>query len=96
MFLLSCSIDNPGDAAICDLYIVLNVADMYWFYPNWTSEITGVFHLLSPGQTEKSIMNFEWPEVGGSMDGLSFYGFLCRPGQYELVSNVDVVSFGFE
>lgn len=94
-FKLSILIDNHGQAVFCEQYIFLNIGGSYWFWPTWTQDIDSLFLIHPPGLTEREILNFVWPDVEGSRNDLAVYALLCKPGSYEMMSNLASVSFGY-
>jgi len=78
-----------------DLYVLLDVYSMYWFYPTWSETADWLdINILPPGDTLKNVISFKWPEVGGSAENLMFWGGLIDD-QFELLGNIDFVEFGY-
>ncbi|MBN1296745.1 hypothetical protein JXA80_08180, partial [bacterium] len=79
-----------------DLFVILDVYSMYWFYPAWSENVTWEdIPSLPPGNMIKSIFSFTWPSgLNGSADGLYFWGGLLVNG-FELMGHIDYVTFGY-
>lgn len=79
-----------------DEYLMLDVYGLYWFYPDWTQELNSLQRTISTGVSEKIVLEFEWPQVDASAYNLKFYYLLTKPGTFEILSNLAVVTFGYE
>ncbi len=94
LFELDLSIENPGPARAVNLYIALQVEDYYYFFPDWTEEVTFQRRYLSQGSAKSEIiLQFTWPDAG-RLDGLTFWAALVDPTSGDLVGNYDFTSFG--
>ncbi len=96
LFELKYIVDNYGLEIPVDQYLVLSVYDNFWFYPTWLQDIDKRFRTYPTGRTSEIILRFNWPRVDGSAGGLTFYGFLCSPGTFNIISNIATASFGYE
>jgi hypothetical protein len=93
-FELKLDIENPGSSRSVNLYIILQVANYFYFYPAWTEEPGYQRRYLSQGgATSEYIFQFTWPDAG-RLDGLIFWAALLDPTSNELVGNYDYASFG--
>ena len=93
-FELKLDIENPGPARICDLYLVLQVVDLYFFFPSWTEEIDNQTRSLGDGQaTSETIFGFIWPENSGRLEDVRFWAALLEPATGELIGELDFTSF---
>ncbi len=97
-FLLQAILSNPGPDEPADVpfVVLLDVFSDYFWYPGWTSEFQFEPVDLNIGRQDKSILDFTWPEVDGSAEGLLFYGAFLNNSFTEIVGNWDYVSFGWE
>ena len=79
-----------------DCYILLDVYGEYWFYPSWSQNMDYDTMTLSANYFRTfSIFDFQWPEVDGHASQLKFWAALLKPGLPELISDVDMVEFGY-
>ncbi|MCD4654575.1 hypothetical protein K8T06_11680 [bacterium] len=80
-----------------DLYVVLNVIDSYWFYPDWEQTPSYETFMFSEQQVQhKHILNFKWPEDDfGQADGIHFFCVMCCAGTTDLLGELDFVTFGY-
>lgn len=96
---ISAHLWNLGTGLRADVYIVLDVAGGYWFWPTWISlpdldyETMYMYHQYDEWLT---ILDFVWPNGAGSYRGAYFWGFLTHSGGFELVCEPSVVEFGWE
>ncbi len=96
-FSLDVTVSNPGDEQIIDLYLAIELADQYYFYPGFTTDIDcQQLHLAhtTPNQhTRLSIIPMiqlpqNLPIVRGSI-----YAVCLEPNTNKLLSNVAVEGF---
>ncbi len=95
-FILTMIQTNPGPAILGDQYLILQVFDTFWFWPNWTLEPACVTGTVESGVTDIEIFNFTWPAINGSANGFAFWAVLCEPDTFELLSNIAFTEFGYE
>ena len=97
-FVLDCWVNNASLDTVedLDLFVILEVAGLYYYYPNWTDTVDWQnLDELLPGKEFKSIFDFTWPAGDfGTFSGINFYGGLVTP-DIQLFGDYDVVSFGF-
>ena len=79
-----------------DEYLLLDVYNNYWFYPDWTQDIDQVTRVVQSGVHDMEIFNVVWPMVDGSAEGIEFLYLMTAPDTYSLVSNLAIVEFGYE
>mgnify|MGYP000971036023 FL=1 len=86
-----------GDRSF-DLYVVLEVAGLYFFWPSWTENMDSApFQLRPEEQIDEAILPpFAWPSGVGSFNGLHFYGVMTVPDTYDLVGQVAMVEFCYQ
>ncbi|HPQ41258.1 MAG TPA: hypothetical protein PLV45_12875, partial [bacterium] len=79
-----------------DLYVILDVYSMYWFYPTWSEDAAWEdIPSLPPGHMLKNVFTFTWPTgIAGSAENLYFWGGLLT-SQFELLGHIDYVVFGY-
>jgi hypothetical protein len=96
-FLLTLLVANPAEALEVDLYVILDVYGVYYFFPDWTTELAAERRSLPAGSppAEETILDFTWPPSTGQTQGLAFWAALLDPATGRLVSNVDQVTFGY-
>lgn len=96
-FLLTCEFCNPNDPRLIDLYILLDVRDMFWFWPGWTqSPDCRQFSAWTGMHSSVTVLDFAWPSVSGSASGLYFLAGSIDPSTSELIGEIDSVDWGYE
>jgi hypothetical protein len=87
---------EPYDA---DAYVLLGVYGAYWSWPSWSEISVNLDHdQYSCNANEshhESLLDFTWPEVGGSADGLEFIGCLFEPGTWNIIGEVNYFTWGY-
>lgn len=96
-FLLTCGFCNPGDPRLIDLYILLDVQGMYWFWPGWLqSPDCRQLTAWTGMQSSIMVLDFSWPDISGSASGLFFLAGMIDPETVELIGDIDSVEWGYE
>ncbi|MBN1355981.1 hypothetical protein JXA40_06875 [bacterium] len=95
-FELNLIADNPGSARMTEQYLIFEVNGSFWFWPSWSAGPDSTVVIYPAGRTEKHLLNFAWPDVGGRMSGLAFHALLCNPGTFDTISNFSTVTFAYE
>lgn len=96
LFELLYSIVNPGPALEVELYIILDVYGIYFFYPTWTQDLDNeLVDLPAYDSTTETVLSFTWPAGAGSANDIMFWGGMLEPGTVNLVGDIDYVSFGW-
>ncbi|MBN1878814.1 hypothetical protein JW823_01780 [bacterium] len=88
--------NNCGDTKSVDLYIALQVIDMFFFYPSFTSDLQSISVTIPDGEVifENILPEFQWPDgVGSLMEGLAFWGVMTAPETFDLVGEVEMLDF---
>jgi hypothetical protein len=88
--------NNCGATKSVDLYIALQVLDMFFFYPSFGEDMQSILVSIPDGETifEDIIPGFYWPDgVGSLMEGLAFWGVMTTPGDIDLVGSVEMLEF---
>lgn len=96
-FWLKVNLTNASDAQSVDLYTVLQVYDMYFFYPTWAEDIDSET-ITVPGYSPLSLTvlgPFTWPAVEGTVTGLAFIGAVMQPSTYTILSEPAFIDFGY-
>ncbi|MBN1355162.1 hypothetical protein JXA40_02715 [bacterium] len=100
-FHLHCIITNPQpDPLNVDLFIILDVYGQFWCWPSWQPIETGLDGMMNVPlegyavETE-TVLDFTWPQVGGSADGLMFYGLCCRASSFDFVGDLQIVPWSY-
>lgn len=96
LFLLTTHEYRVGDRLAVDEYLALEVYGQFWFYPSWTNNLEYTRKFVETGEYTQTIFSFTWPAVDGSAYGLHFYYLMTEPGNYNLLSNVGIIEFGYE
>ena len=97
-FVLKTTLTNPLNAIMVNEYILLEYAEMYWFYPDWSSEIASQFRII-PAESQfedEEILRFTWPEIDQPLQEFIFWALLTAPGDFEIVGEFDNCRFKFE
>ncbi len=94
LFQLDLDIENPGPSVGVNLYIALQVADLFFWAPDWTEEIDYTMKFLSgDSATTENILSFTWPENAGRLDNIMFWAAMLNPADNTLVGNYDYTAF---
>ncbi len=78
-----------------DLYVLLEVGGMYWFWPGWTDELDFTHINTKEKYGCHAIMEFHWPELFESIDGICFWGALLDPVDSKLTGEVQKVCIAY-
>ncbi|MBN2054102.1 hypothetical protein JW905_04230 [bacterium] len=100
---LDATLTNPGPVPLYDLRLAILLDSglgLYWCYPSWCAlppQLDAVIiETLPLGNLPVSIIPaFNWPETGGHMGGLGFYGALLDPDMSRLVGELDYWPFEY-
>jgi len=96
-FVLKSSWCNPGESVIYDYFIILDVYDSYWFWPEWQEDVSyRTTNFSDQTSATETILEFEWPETTGNLFGLAFWAAFVDPETFLPVGNVDHICFGYE
>ena len=98
-FILKLVVNNEGPAFFADQYVVLQVGDLFWFWPDWVAYPPGIDYdeaTLEPFTRDlRTILEFQWPDITASASNLAFYAVLTDPVTGAALTDLDVVDFGF-
>ncbi len=88
-------LNNCFNENVIDLYIALNVADIWFFWPGFTESVDKVRFSL---RIEERIIDgilpaFSWPEGTGALDGLAFWGLMTEPDTFNVVCDIQTLEF---
>jgi len=85
------------------LFVLLDIGTGtdYWFWPSWrhypSEGVDFQTKTLTPGRTTVPIIPaFEWPEVEGSLSGVSFIGAILDEPMTSILGNFGTWTFGYE
>jgi hypothetical protein len=79
-----------------DMYVILDVYGNYWFYPSWSQTIDKFRQpFWHKAQYVRYILDFIWPEVDSTADGIRFWGAITAPNNVEIIYSTDMVEFGY-
>jgi len=77
-------------------YIVLDVFQSYYFWPQWTQQDDRVRRQLdSNSAVEHTVLEFSWPAGAGAADGIRFLGAIFDTRSFTLVGEASIITFGF-
>ncbi|MBN2053785.1 hypothetical protein JW905_02605, partial [bacterium] len=96
-FLLVCRCINPYGSLSADEYIILDVFGEYWFWPRWWQDLDYRMTYLPAMQVmDETILQFTWPHGAGTLSGINFWAALLECGTIDLLTEVEVETWGFE
>jgi len=89
-----------SDNSTVDLYVLLDVFGEYWCWPSWQSiqmGLDGRMGVVLPAYFSESetVLDFIWPDITGAADGLMFYGLCCHASTFEIIGNLQVISWSY-
>lgn len=97
LFRLSLTINNSQRYLAVDQFVILDVWGIYYFSPQWTTDLDWVTRMLDPtSPVHDTILEFVWPSGAGSAHGLRFWAALCQTGNLTLLGEIDTCDFAFE
>lgn len=78
-----------------DEYILLDILQMYWFWPTWgmTADFSK-WTVPVGGPTTDTILTFVWPDVEGEFTGIRFWGAFLASGTTNLL-DYDMIEWGY-
>ncbi|MBN1355484.1 hypothetical protein JXA40_04330 [bacterium] len=92
-FELRLDIENPGPSLAVHEYILLEVVNLFFFYPSWSQKPDyQLLYLSADHATSEMIFGFEWPDTD-RLDNVIFWAALLDPDTGELLGNYDFTSF---
>ena len=95
-FLLECDVERWGPTITVDQYILLDVAGIYFYWPQWTMDLDREVHTYSNGHHEKTtILQFDWPQVEGHFQGIKFYAGCCMANTANIAGDISIVEFSY-
>lgn len=92
----------PESSALdVDVYILLDVYNQYWSWPNWDDLSSGlgfVSYTVSPDTPiNVDVFDFVWPDLGGSAaSGLFFYGVAMQRGTFDMIGEMEINEFSYQ
>jgi subtilisin family serine protease len=91
---------NPGPAPYQgDAYVVLEFSGAYWFWPSWIPMSEGIDYrtidVPARSSYHEDVLRFVWPPGVGSASGLHFYGALFQPGTFDLIGEIQVITWSY-
>jgi hypothetical protein len=90
------TINSNAVSVTVDQYLVLQVANLFFFWPSWSENLdyqSRTFEPLYDG--EENIFDFNWPAGVGSYSGLFFWLVSLNPDTSELACPYDFHEFGY-
>lgn len=91
--------NNCGVSKTVDLYVALQVINMFFFYPSFGTDLQGISVTIPDGEVifENILPAFEWPSGVGSLnEGLAFWGVMTAPETFDLVGDVAMLEFCYQ
>lgn len=88
--------NNCGKDVSVDLYLCLQVFDLWFFGPSWGSDLSHIAVTIPDGDVfyEDILPSFSWPaDVGAVADGLAFWGVMLLPDTYDLTGEIEMLTF---
>lgn len=98
-FYLTARLWNPASATSSGLplFVFLDIAGAYYFWPSWTQG--GDFRIvdLQPGSEDITVLpSFPWPAHAGNVEGIVVYAGMTNATMTELAGTYDFAEFGWE
>lgn len=88
----------PTEALTGNFWLLLDVYDLYWFYPDWTQEPMYQAVTIQAGASfgPETALDFAWPAgVGGHANNLKFMAAVTDLSNTKLVGELALVTFGY-
>lgn len=97
LFRLSRTLVNAGPVTAVDEYIILDVYETYWFWPDWTVSPSYRTRTLAAMTVypDEVLLTFVWPDTDGSAENLRFWGALLDQATQNLFGSYDVITWGY-
>ncbi|MBN1551306.1 M6 family metalloprotease domain-containing protein [bacterium] len=97
-FKLTLKINNPGPAVTADVYVLLDVYGMYYyFWPTWTESLAFETRNLPSGYDNiEVLMQFDWPNGAGAGSNTRFWAAMLHTGTSTLLGNYDFTPIAWE
>ncbi|HPQ41531.1 MAG TPA: right-handed parallel beta-helix repeat-containing protein [bacterium] len=94
-FLLEADCTVPA-AGSYDLYVMLDIYGLYYFYPAWTEALNHARIDIDAGLTRtETILDFTWPDGDLGSAAIFIWGLMTQPDSWELVGNFDQAYFEY-
>ncbi len=77
------------------LWVFLDVYGSYWFGPGWTQDPDWYDPGIESGYHSETILDFIWPAVSDSAEGLAFWGAVLDSQSMEIIGQYDRVEFQY-
>ncbi len=96
IFTLTAAVSNPGPVLDAQpMAVLMDVFGSYFWHPSWSGTFEYESIQVNIGTTDHLILDFTWPEVSGSVDGIRFYGALLSTDFTSILGTFDMVEFGW-
>ncbi|MBN1354764.1 hypothetical protein JXA40_00685 [bacterium] len=87
---------NPEEPRYLPLFIILDIANQFWFAPSWSMNVDYYLEVIPSDWSDKVIIStFVWPEGAGSNSGIIFWGALTNPEISEIIGQYAMYEFGY-
>jgi hypothetical protein len=96
-FQLVVTIKKPDEDSYYNqpLFVLLDVYGEYYFYPSWNTYLDYKLVDVTVFIASFPILNFEWPAVTSSADGIAFHAAILNSSMTSVAGNIDSVAFGW-
>ena len=100
-FYLHFYLHNPdNEQYLTDVWILLDIYSEYWFWPSWRSAGDGIDFkedmVVAPNTSyHEEVLNFAWPVISGSADGLGFWGAAFLPDSYDFIGDLQYIEWEY-
>nr|HPQ41847.1 hypothetical protein [bacterium] len=95
-FLLTGYLSNDDAGVLTgNLVLILDVYGDLFFHPDWGREFSVLPLALDPGIEFVVFLDFTWPQVSGSADGIYFYCAILNEENSAIIGVWDLVEFGW-
>jgi predicted MPP superfamily phosphohydrolase len=73
-------------------YVALYAGGQYYFWPDWTTDPEGVpINVPATGESDVSVLHFEWPDIPKQGLPLTFYAILVSPDTGQILTPLSTV-----
>ncbi len=97
LFRLSCTLVNAGSEASVDHFVILDVYQNYWFWPEWSESLSFATKTVAPNSVypDDVLLTFIWPDTEGVVHDLRFWSAMLHHTTQEIFGDYDVITWGY-
>jgi len=88
------SIEDLVDVPV---FVILDIQGSYWFWPEWTPELSNEIRTLAAGTQEKDveILPFTWPDIEGTGNELKFWAAITSQDHADIIGAYDFIEWEY-